>query len=287
MNLLAGLEKFGLKANGIDNLFAEEKSKEEKQEVTEEKKAEPKESDFLLVKAVRCPVCDTTFKTKSVKSSKASRMEPDDDLRPRYKNIDILKYDVESCPSCGYSGLTRYFSHLSPTQIKLIRQGVCDNFKKETKNIEEVDTSPYDYDTAIERYKLALFNTLVKKGKNSEKAYECLKLSWLYRGKIEEMERDTPKEHESIEAAKKEELAFYEQAFEGFQKAIGSELYPMCGMDQNTVDLLVAIMAFRLKKYEVSSRYVASIIGSHTANGAVKRRAVDLKQELIAILHSR
>ena len=43
---------------------------------------------------------------------------------------------------------------------------------------------PYSYEKAIERYKLALYNTLVKKGKNSEKAYECLKISWLYRGDV-------------------------------------------------------------------------------------------------------
>ncbi|MFR8428491.1 MAG: DUF2225 domain-containing protein [Roseburia inulinivorans] len=30
--------------------------------------------------------------------------------------------------------------------------------------------------------KLALFNTIVKKGKTSENTYSCLKLSWLYRG---------------------------------------------------------------------------------------------------------
>lgn len=287
MKLLQGLEKFGLKTKKIDDIFEEEKQEEEKgTTASNEPKEMPKESDYLFVKKTRCPVCDTDFKVKSVKSSKASRMEPDDDLRPRYRNIDTLKYDVVSCPNCGYSALTRYFPHLSPTQIKLIRQEVSDNFTKES-NQAEVDNSATTYDTAIDLYKLALFNTIVKKAKTSEKAYVCLKLSWIYRGKIEEMERDTPDDKEGIAALKEEELEFYEQAFEGFQKAIGSELYPMCGMDQNTMDLLMAAMAFRLKKYEIASSFLATIITSNSVSSGVKRRAVDLKQELVAVLHTR
>lgn len=271
----------------MDDLFAEEKKEEEQKEAIQEKVEERTESDFILVKSVKCPVCDKNFKTKSIKNSKAMRLEPDEDLRPRYRHIDTLKYDVVSCPYCGYSALTRYFTHISPTQIKLIRTGVCENFQKESAKVEEVDNSPIDYQTAIDRHKLALFNTVVKKGKASEKAYECLKISWLYRGFIEEMEETLPEAEKSVEVAKKEEQAFYEQAFEGFQKAIGSELYPMCGMDQNTVDLLIAEMAYKLEKYDISSKYVAAIIGSNSVSTGIKRHAVDLKQELLKALKNR
>lgn len=282
MNLLAGLEKFGIKMDKVDNLFEEEK--EEKKDSVQEKKAPviPKESDYLLLKTVRCPVCDKTFKTKVVKSGKTKRLMPDDDLRPRHEHIDTLKYEVSSCPFCGYTSMNRYFSHISPTQIKLIREGVCSQIKIDPNTAkQEADDSPYDYDTAIEMYKLAIFNTMVKKGKNSEKAYECLKISWLYRGKIEKMKNDTPEAVDNIKANEKEEQVFYEQAYEGFQKAIASEMFPMCGMDESTMDLLIAAMAFRLEKYEVASKFVSSIISSHVANANTKRRAVDMKQEIL------
>ena len=84
--------------------------------------------------------------------------------------------------------MNRYFEHVTSGQIKLIKEQVCANFKPTGSD----EPAVLDYDQAIERYKLALFNTIVKKGKTSEKAYSCLKLSWLYRGKAEELKGTDP-----------------------------------------------------------------------------------------------
>lgn len=281
MSLLSGLEKYGFSTSEIDNLFEDEEKARKKTEKTPKEVVIPKEDDFLLVKSTRCPICDHVFKMKMVKSGRAKRLEPDRDLRPRYEYIDVLKYDVASCPYCGYTALNRYFSHVSSAQIKLIREGVMSKFRREGFVVEEVDNSPYSYEEAIERYKLAIFNTIVKKGKSSEKAYECLKIAWLYRGQIEVLEREMPEAVHTIDATKKEELAFYKQAYDGFKKAIGSELFPMCGMDQGTMDLLLAAMAMRMENYDEAARFLASTIGSRTVNPNMKRRAVDMKQELL------
>ena len=56
-------------------------------------------------------------------------MEPDFDLRPRFQYIDTNKYDVSSCPQCGYTAMNRYFTHLSTGQVKMIEEGVCHKFK--------------------------------------------------------------------------------------------------------------------------------------------------------------
>ncbi len=112
MNLLSGLEKFGLKADETTNLFEEEKKNVAAQDGTA-KEAPPEEDTFLLDKAVRCTVCDKVFKTKTIKNGRVKRMEPDFDLRPRFEYIDTVKYGVVSCPFCGYTSLTRYFEHLS------------------------------------------------------------------------------------------------------------------------------------------------------------------------------
>lgn len=278
MNLLAGLEKFGLKAENTTNLFEEEK----KASVTSDKSKKdeiPTEESFLLEKAIRCAVCDKVFKTKTIKNGRAKRMEPDFDLRPRFEYIDTLKYDIASCPFCGYTAMNRYFEHVTAGQIKLIQEKVCANFKSAG---EQKEPESYDYDTAIERYKLALFNTIVKKGKTSEKAYTCLKLAWLYRGKEETLKKDD-KDYEQVKKECQEQgEAFYQQAYEGFMKAVSSEMFPMCGMDQCTVDYLLAALAYHFKKFDVASKCISRIQGSPSASKKMKDRAYDLKELIVA-----
>lgn len=280
MGILEGLEKFGLDGSGLDNLFGEAPKEEVEQEVKEEvkEKAPTPEEEYLLVKKVTCGVCDRTFKEKAVKSSKMYRMTPDKDLRPRFQGVDTIKYDVTSCPYCGYTAMNRYFDHLSTLQRKLIREGICTKF---TSSPED-DKLTYSYDTAIDRYKLSLFNTVVKMGTTSEKAYTCLKISWLYRGKAEELASlGLTMSSDSMKQAKIEERKYYQQAYEGFTKAISSEAFPICGMDQNTIDLLLANMAFNLEEYETASRLVSRLLISKTANRNAKDRAYDLKEEIV------
>lgn len=283
MNLLEGLEKFGLDHMDTEHLFEDEK----KEAAPEEAKAEVKEivhteKEFLLEKSIRCPVCDTVFRTKMVKTGRVKRLEPDFDLRPRFQYIDTNKYDVASCPKCGYTAMHRYFSHLSSGQIKMIDEGV----RRKYKPVKQEEPEEYTYDEAIERYKLALYNTLVKKGKSSEKAFECLKMSWLYRGKVEELMASEQKDAEAVKESQKEEKLYYEQAYEGFIKAIASESFPMCGMEESTINLLVASMAFKLEKYDIASRFVSLVLTSHAAGRSAKERAMDLKETIIKQLHN-
>lgn len=294
MNLLSGLEKFGLGKIDTEHLFEEGKTEEKKE--AEQKAEQPQapvkqeevhtEEEFLLDKSIRCPVCDTVFKSRMVKTGRVKRLTPDDDLRPRFQYIDTNKYDVSSCPRCGYTAMNRYFPHLTQGQIKMIEEGVRNQFKPTTVKTDEPERS-YTYEQAIERYKLALYNTMVKKGKNSEKAYECLKLSWLYRGQIEELMKEETPDKDKIEACRKEEQVYYEQAYEGFIKAIASENFPMCGMEESTVNLLMANMAFNLGKYDVSSKLVSSILVSRVAPRPAKDRAMDLKEAIIKKLHTK
>ena len=283
MNIFNGLEKFGLDVSGQVDLFGDEKKNEAQNQNAVQKQAEPVETDFLLDKNVRCTVCDHSFKTKAVKTSKLRRLEPDKDLRPRFQYIDTLKYDVTSCPYCGYTAMNRYFEHLSSLQMKLIREGVSTKFTATVVDVPEV----FGYDYAIEKYKLSLFNTIVKKGANSEKAYTCLKISWLLRGKQEELIKNgAAEDSEEIKQCKAEERYFYEQAYEGMNKAISSESFPICGMDQNTMDLLLAAMAFILDKCEESYRFLSRMLTSRTAGANIKNRGLDLKEEIVVKLRN-
>lgn len=284
MNLFSGLEKFGLNPTESMNLF-EEETKESAKKAEGEKVEEklPSEEEFILEKSVRCKVCDTVFKTKMIKNGRVKRLEPDKDLRPRFQYIDTLKYDITSCPSCGYTAMNRYFDQLSSAQAKLIRENISAQFHKS----EEPDTPVYSYDEAIDRYKLALVNTMVKKGKDSEKAYTCLKIAWLLRGKGETMPESTPEEKQLKAECKKEEDAFYQQAFEGFMKATAKEMYPMCGMEQSTVDYLISYMAYYFGKYEIASKFLASVLTSAAASRRMKDMALELKELIIAQLRKK
>lgn len=282
-DLLSGMEKYGFKDVNLDSIFEDDKPKTVARTAEEKTVEAPKEEDFLLDKGVRCPICDTVFKSRMVKSGRARRLESDRDLRPRFEYIDTIKYDVSSCPKCGYTAINRYFPHLSSAQMKLIREEVCTKFKPEKGMADKLS---YTYDEAIERYKLALINTIAKKGKASEKAYECLKISWLYRGKKEEIQavNSNPSEEVKAEILKCEqtETAFYTQALDGFLKAMTSESYPMCGMEQNTVDFLIANMAFNLKRYDLASKFVSALLVSKTTSKTIKDKALTLKEEIIS-----
>ena len=271
------IKRKGAKVSHIGELYIEEEKRTNASTEQGEAKEEiPSEESFLLEKSVRCTVCDKVFKTKMIKNGRVKRLEPDFDLRPRFMYIDTLKYDVASCPNCGYTAMNRYFEHLSSVQIKLIKEKICANFKPTGE-----EPAVYDYDTAINRYKLALFNTLVKKGKASEKAYTCLKISWLYRGKLEGMdEKDASLEQERRECLEQQE-AFYNQAYEGFLKAVSTEMFPMCGMDQTTVDYLLAVMSKHFKRYDTASKCISRIMSTSSASKKMKDRAYDLKEEII------
>ncbi len=278
MNLFEGLEKFGLQAQNVGSLFEEEKKTATEADGSAEPIEEiPTEDEFLLEKSVRCPVCDKVFRAKMVKSGRVKRLEPDQDLRPRFQYIDTNKYDTLSCPHCGYTAISRYFEYLSAIQLKLIKEQICANFKPVGEEPEV-----FDYDYAIGRYKLALYTTIVKKGKTSEKAYTCLKIAWLFRGKAESLDTEAPDYEVILKTCKEQEELFYQQAYEGFMKAVSNEMFPICGMDQTIMDYLLAYMSAHFKRYDVASKCISNILGSVTAQNKTKERARDLKEQIVA-----
>lgn len=282
MNLLSGLEQFGMKVDDeADKIFAEEKKKTRtpvrKEPVKANTEKELSETDFLFTKHVRCTICEKVFETKMVKNARIKRLQPDFDLRPRFQNIDTLKYDVYSCPYCGYSAMSRYFEHLTKGQINLVKENVCTNFKPKTE--EEPET--FDYETAIARYKLALYNSIVKRAKASEKAYTCLKISWLYRSWGDEMPENTKEEQEKKAEIRKLQEEFYKEAYDGFQKALANEDFPICGMDSFTMDYLMACLAFHFKQYSYASKSISNILLSPVADRRMKDRALELKSIIV------
>lgn len=265
--LLSGLESFGLGGLEGMSLFEDEKKAEEKKEVHV-----VTETDFLLEKSEKCPLCDTAFKNLAVKGGKAKLLGTDMDFRPKYDGIDIVKYDVIMCPVCGYTALSRYFPHLLQSQGKKIREKISPTFKGQAQLPEK-----YNYDEAIDRYKMALVNAIVKEAKPSEKAYICLKSSWLMRSKAEELGEG----HADYAKTKAMEAEYTKNAYEGFVTAVSKENFPMCGMDEMTVNLLIGVLAFKTEHFDVASKMIATILQANSANPRLKDKARDLKEEVL------
>ena len=245
--LLSGLEQFGL--GNLENMDLYESQKKEAKGA-DGKPAAPvvQEQDFLFDKSFTCPICDKEFKARTVKIGKAKLAGSDLDLRPRYEQIDLLKYDVIMGPDCGYAALSRFFKFVTSPQAKNIKEKISATFKPQ-KEVKEI----YTYDEALERYKLTLANAIVKQTRASEKAYICLKTAWLLRGKAEHLDKNLP----DYEAQKKQ-----------------------C-MDEPTVDYVIAVTAMRFDQYDLSSRLIQGILQSSTANPRMKDKARDIKDMLM------
>lgn len=276
--ILSGLESFGL--GNLENMSLYESPEEKK--ARERKAAEAsrppvvEEQDLLFDKSYTCPVCDKEFKAKTVRIGRARLTGSDLDLRPKYENIDMLKYDVIMCPHCGYAALSRYFKFLTSPQMKLIKLNISQAFKPRTEEKEF-----YTYEDALERYKLTLVNAIVKRAKPSEKAYICLKSAWLLRGMGEALEESAQDYAQKKEECTKQEDEYLRNALEGFLAARQTESFPMCGMDEATVDYLIAATAMRFGQFDVATKLVSSIILSKATNPRMKNKALTLKETLL------
>ncbi len=70
-------------------------------------------------------------------------------------------------------------------------------------------------------------------------------------------------------------------ALEGFLAARQTESFPMCGMDEPTVDFLISVTAMRFEQYDVASRLITGLITSKTANPRMKDKARDVKEMIM------
>lgn len=279
MSLLSGLGGLGL--NGLEDMdiYGEAEKEEARKKAQEPVKVE--EKDLIYEKVFKCPCCDGNVPTKIMKTGKAKLIGTDQDLRPRYEGIDAIKYDVILCPECGYAALTRFFPNLTSAQAKLIREKISASVK-----IPQYNNDTYSYVEAVGRYQLALANAVVKHGRASEKAYICLKSAWLmrsYRESVTDTEAGLP---EMITQLRLKEEEYIQNAYSGFVEARQNEGFPMCGMDEVTLDYLLGVLAAHLKKYDVASRMVSSILTSSSANNRMKDKARDLKEQIMLQMKS-
>lgn len=271
MGLFSDLSKFGL--DKLQSMEVYEEKKSEKPQTAEKATKPLEEKDFLFEKEYTCVVCDQKFTNMSVRNNKLRFIKQDQDLRPRYEVIDPLKYDVVSCPHCGFSAISKCYTALAGVQRKLIKENVSVNFQAQ-EYTEEIMT----YDEAASRHKLALACAIVKQGKNSERAYTCLKLGWM----LESLMEDIPDNNWKHEKYRKEVEECMQNAYEGFKLAFSSESFPICGMNEHTLTLLIAQLGRKLGDTENAKRMAGMLITNRNAPDRIKDLARELKEQIAA-----
>ena len=273
MGVLSGLGNLGLGNLENADVFAQEKKEEAKKQAPEPKKMTIE--DFVFDKSYSCPVCYQEFNNPTMKANKVKLVGQDSDLRPKYDPVDPIKYDIIACPHCGYAALSRYFDKITPPQAKLVKTEISSSFHGIKHALD------YSYDDAVERYQLALANAIVKRARASEKAYICLKLAWVIRAKMEALDIDMPDYDTQMADLKKDEMELLQNALDGFMNARQTEDFPMCGMDETTVDYIISVTATKFQKYDVASKLIAGILTDPKANPRIKDKARDLKDDIL------
>lgn len=260
-NIFSGLENLGF--DDVHNLNIYKKDDPNKDEVKEEKTA-PKLSP-IYDKEVICPVCQSTFKAKAVKSSHCRIDKKDTDFFIRYLSENPYFYDVWLCNNCGYASMKIDFQKIRDHQIELVKEKITPRWHG------KIYPEAYDINIAIERYKLALLNYTIMEAKSSKKAMTCLKIAWMYR-----MLDD-----------KKEELLFLNEALEGFNDTYYNESFPIYGMNNFTLMYLIGEINRRIGNNDKALLWFGQVITAPAVSTRLKDLARDQKdlikeeQELI------
>lgn len=277
MAIFEGLDKLGLGDFDDKDLF-----EGEKKEVKPVKKEAPKgplkyeeEKDFLFDKKYTCPICTQEFTSKTVRTGKVHKIRADYDLRPVYDTVDQVKYEVIACPVCGYASLLLYVGKQTDKQLAMVREAISTRVKPQ-KWGEEI----YTYDEAKLRYQLAIANAVARKAKPSEKAYLCLKAAWVVRGETDQLKASGTADETRIKENEDAEKALLKQALDGFVQARQTENFPIAGMDEKTLDYMMAALYYSQGMQQECARFIGSILINPHISSNLRTLAQNLKELL-------
>jgi uncharacterized protein len=264
-NIFSGLEDLGFDDIQEVDLFNKKKT-EEKSATSANKEEEPK--NLLYDATISCPVCGTKFQAKAVKLSAYRKQRSDSDFFIRYSSINPYFYEVWLCNACGYAAMKQYFDKIRDYQVELIQKKVTPKWRG--RRYAEI----YNTEVAVERYKLALLNSVVMEAKASLKALTCLRIAWMYR----------------LQNNEENEQLFLKQALEGLNNAYMNEDFPICGMDKYTVTYLIGELSRRTGDLHEANLWFSKIITTPSVPQKLKDLARDqrdiIKEETSRSLES-
>lgn len=221
----------------------------------ETKKARLTPAEVLYDKTYTCPVCGKVFKSKAIRSGKNRLINVDIDLKANYDIVNPLIYECVVCENCGYSALAKSFNTLSSSQIRWIKEQICTRYKPQ--KYPEYLTEKQ----AVLRYKLTLLNAFVKKAKDGEKAYICLKLAWLYRDMKEKALEDL----------------FLQNALTGFENAYNNERFPIFELGELTTAYIIATIYRNMGEYDKAMQWVGFVVMDRSVSLRLRTKGLHLK----------
>ena len=239
------------------------------------------EASIVLDKKYECPVCDAKIKAKAVKANSAKFIDTKVDLRPVHSNVNVTKYDAICCPNCGFAALNKNFTNTTPTQRKLIREKIQANYTPH----KETESEVYTTEIAISRMKMVLLCTVTKGGKSGEIGNVCLKISWLYQDLIDELDENDPNYDKKRDIYQKEADNAAKKAYEYLSNARMTEDFPIAGMNETTLDYLLAYYAYINEEFAVAMKYLSGVLTNRSATQRLKDKSLELKTLVSAKLH--
>jgi uncharacterized protein (DUF2225 family) len=250
-NIFSGLE--GLGFDDVQDIKVFDKKSEETAKGPQSEKKDDDPRNLLYDATTTCPVCGNVFSARSVKSSAIRRQKSDSDLFIRYTSINPYFYEVILCNSCGYAAMRQDFEKIREYQKELVGKKIAP--KWQGRKYPDV----YDVNIAIERFKLALLNSVVMEAKTSKKALTCLRLAWMHRLTEDEIN----------------EQLFLKQALDGFNDAYTNEDFPICGMDKFTTMYLIGELYRRTGNLDEANLWFSKIITTPNSPQKIKDMARD------------
>ncbi|MDO5518544.1 MAG: DUF2225 domain-containing protein, partial [Clostridium sp.] len=110
---------------------------------------------------------------------------------------------------------------------------------------------------AIERYKIALLNAMLTDAPDSTKAMLSLKIAWMFR-----LLKDNTQEN-----------VFMRQALEGFTDAYTKEVFPIYGLERDSLMYLLGELNRRQENYDDALLWYSKTIVNTNASSRVKELA--------------
>lgn len=212
----------------------------------------------IFLKEINCPVCENIFKTPVVKAKSPRIASKDSDLFIRYTVENPYFYEVWLCPNCGYAALKTDFEKIKTYQKKLVKERVS------PKWINREYDLPFAENIAIERYKLALVNSIMIESNFSTKAIICLRIAWLYRL----LEDET------------NEVNYMKQSLSAFNEAYLKENLPIYGLDRFSIMFLIGELNRRIGEDTIALKWFSEVIVSIGANQKIKEMSRNCKDKI-------
>ena len=189
---------------------------------------------------INCPVCDKQIQVTKVRSKFVKLIKQDEDFCPYYEQTNPVFYEAWICGNCGYAAHSTVFGDATLKDQKAINENLIGKWKKRLFSGER------DINSALEAFKVVLYNLQIRGGYFSEFAKICLRIAWLYRYKGEWVN-----EHK-----------FLKYSYEYYKKSYTGEHLTNGKLDEYTCMYIIGELARRLGDYEEALIWLGKLVTS-------------------------